>query len=225
MKIFITRTLSQDSLLKSLLPPGHQLFGESLIKISTLPLLTIPRSDWIFFYSKTGIERFFSQLPDNEIHNISSRKFGVMGNGSDTCLMKHIHKSADFIAGGNLEESVERFHQETIQQEVLFVKAKNSRSTFEQEENVLHKPLVIYENSPKSSISPIEADVVIFTSPMNVKAFFSSNEHDSGTTYIAIGSTTAEALSGIDPEIKYIRSKGHSEQDLADTLTELFAPN
>jgi uroporphyrinogen-III synthase len=54
--------------------------------------------------------------------------------------------------------------------------------------------LIVYETRLKPVKVKEPPEIILFFSPSAVKSFFSMNEISSGTTVIAMGATTAEAL-------------------------------
>lgn len=72
----------------------------------------------------------------------------------------------------------------------------------------IHFP--IYDNQPLAEVPHSEADVLVFTSPMNAQAYFAKNNLGKNQRVVAIGKTTAEAL----------RELGISKIEIADASTE-----
>ena len=58
----------------------------------------------------------------------------------------------------------------------------------------LHKNLIVYKNEKKQNIKLKEYDVVAFTSPMNVDAYFENMNSPNKQKFIVIGESTAKAL-------------------------------
>jgi uroporphyrinogen-III synthase len=95
---------------------------------------------------------------------------------------------------------------------ILFPAARHSRqsvmSFLASDFQCVHFP--IYDNRPVAEPPRSEADVLVFTSPMNAQAYFSKNKLGEKQRVVAIGETTAEAL----------RELGISKIEIADEPSE-----
>jgi uroporphyrinogen-III synthase len=79
--------------------------------------------------------------------------------------------------------------------------------------------LSIYDNQPVADPPRSDADILVFTSPMNAQAYFSKNNLGKKQRVVAIGATTAGALRvlGIG-EIEI--AKEPTEQGLAEVVLQ-----
>ena len=84
--------------------------------------------------------------------------------------------------------------------------------------------LPVYETVPEEHPEASAADVLIFTSPSNVEAYFSDNLLDVGQQVIAIGKSTGKKLAEIG--VKYTLPFSPDEVGLAEAVFGLgFYPN
>lgn len=198
--VFITRDLSPSSyLLKALSKHNINVDGKSLIKtfpiINKLDPYILRDIDWIFFSSKNAIEYFFKLEPQLS----KKTKFGVLGRASEDSLRKYGY-IADFNGheeGIDTEEIAKEFAVIASGTRVLFPGAKGSLRTVQQMLSVQTKiiDLPVYETVLEEQVEKSFADVLIFTSPSNVDAYFADHLLESGQRVICIGNTTGRALS------------------------------
>jgi hydroxymethylbilane synthase len=196
--VFITRALTNDSYFYKAINK-HQIAVEatSLIKINPVlekldPSL-LEEADWVFFSSRNGIEHFFKLNP---VLN-KKTKFAVVGRGSEETLRKYV--KADYSGeeeGIDMVQVGKKFAQIAKGQTVLFPRAKGSLLTIRKEltEDTRVIDLPIYETIAKENVSKSNAEVLIFTSPSNVKAYFDHHSLEAGQKVISIGYSTGDAL-------------------------------
>ncbi|HWD88049.1 MAG TPA: hydroxymethylbilane synthase [Mucilaginibacter sp.] len=193
--VFITRELSNQSYFrKALEKHGIHIDARSLIR--TVPVITklaphvIADADWIFFSSKNGIEYFFRLNPQLPI-NI---KFGVMGAGSEEALRLKGYFSS--FAGGGIDASevAAAFAKIANGKKVIFPCAEESLRTIQQHMSPDTKmiDLPVYETILEEEVEGTGADVLVFTSPSNVDAYFADNLLEPNQKVIAIGKSTGK---------------------------------
>ncbi|WP_353127107.1 hydroxymethylbilane synthase [Parapedobacter pyrenivorans] len=197
--IFITRDLSEASYFhRAMAKHGIAVEGRSLIRIfpmiNKLDPYILKYVDWIFFGSKNGIENFFKLQP-----RLSKRtKFAVIGRGSEE-MLRQFGYAPDFTGerlGINMEEIAQEFGKIASGTTVLIPRAKDSLETIQQsltaDTKVINLP--IYQTRIDTDVSKSNADVLIFTSPSNVEAYFVDNLVDPGQKIICIGRSTGKKI-------------------------------
>lgn len=200
--VFITRPLSRKSVFQNQLEAaGFTVNGISLLKFSAVSFDSIPSSDWIFFYSKNGVNFFFRGLKDKNLSLPNQVRWGVMGKGTADALLKKVSQ-VDFIGHGNILQTATEFLTRARGQIVLFPQASNSRQTIQRllEDNITQKDLIVYHNEPKKQVNIPDCNILVFTSPMNVKAYFKDRVLFDDQKVFAIGRTTAKTLVSIGIE-------------------------
>lgn len=191
--VFITRELSPSSPFRSLLESeGWQVAGQSLINFKALPF-ELPRSlDWLFFYSKQGVKAFCEQVPARAWPGC---RLAAIGPGTAQHLADYGHRP-DFVGNGVPEATAKAFAEAAQGKLVAFVQARNSRQSVQRllagALNALS--LIVYENAPKADVRQQDAAVLVFTSPMNARAYFRQWPLMAGQQLVAIGPPTATAL-------------------------------
>jgi hydroxymethylbilane synthase len=192
-KIFITRDKkAQDLFVNHLSNFNHQISCQSLIEFNTIRIGFLKKSDWIFFASKHAVRYFFIQKPELRGHE----KYGVVGKATADELRKH-GKRADFIGTSNDTKLIgKQFAARVGSQSVLFPKAKDSLNTiqyqFAKKENLMD--LNVYETKKIPLSENPNADILVFTSPSNVEAYFSDYQYVNGQKIVAMGEATASAI-------------------------------
>lgn len=197
--VFITRDLDENSYLGRYLAK-HKIHvdARSLIRIfptiNKLDSFILKRADWIFFNSKNAINHFFKLNP----LILKKTKLAVLGRGSEDALRKY-DRIADF-SGDNLgiktEDIAKEFAKLVDGQTVFIPRAKDSMMSIQNaltaNTKVIDMP--IYETVLEEEVNKSNADVLIFTSPSNVEAYFRDNLVDPGQQIICIGYSTAKSI-------------------------------
>ncbi len=220
-KIFISRNLTNDSLFKKELSGlDMEIIGQSLIQFSPTLITSIPKVDWIFFYSKNGVNFFLETAANYPSFKKDQVKWAVMGEGTATALINY-QIQPDFIGNGQPKAIAQTFGKIAKGQKVLFPRAKKSKKSIQ---NLLKSQLeitdlIIYENEIKSNFSIPFCAILVFTSPLNAKAYFQKYPINAKQKVIAIGTTTQQALQKLGIKNSRLATKP-SEQALATAVTQ-----
>ncbi|MFA4869321.1 MAG: hydroxymethylbilane synthase [Pedobacter sp.] len=218
-KVFISREVSEHNYFRKALEKHHiEIDARSLIR--TFPIVTVldpfylKHVDWIFFSSRNSVEYFFKLKPTLTKHV----KFGVAGKGSEDSLRKLGHL-ADYVGeGGDIDEVANLFAEMVVGKTVLFPRAQDSllsiQKALKPETKVVDLP--IYETVIEEDVDRTEAEVLIFTSPSNVEAYFVDNLLEPGQQVIAIGNSTAKVFDEMG--VKYILPYAPDEISLAEAV-------
>lgn len=218
-KVFITRELSEHSYFRKSLVK-HQIEVEAKSLIRTVPTIhkldsyIFKQVDWIFFSSKNGIEYFFKLNPtlSKEI------KFGVVGRGSEDAL-KQLGKIVSFVGeSSDTTEVAEEFAAIANGRTIVFPSAKDSLKTIQQGLSTETKiiDLTIYETILEEDVAQTYANVLVFTSPSNVDAYFANNLLEPGQQVVAIGKSTGKKFDEMG--VKYILPSSPDEIGLAEVV-------
>jgi hydroxymethylbilane synthase len=217
--VFISREVSEQSYFRRALEKHNiNIDGRSLIR--TVPVITkldpyiLKYVDWIFFSSKNAVEYFFHLEPALP----KDVKFGVMGAGSEEMLRRKGH-FADFTGLGNdSAEVAEDFAKVANGTHVLFPGAEESLRSVQKGLSADTKviDLVVYETVLEEEIEGSGADVLVFTSPSNVDAYFAENLLDPYQKVIAIGKSTGKKFDEMG--VKYTLPFSPDEVGLAEAV-------
>lgn len=217
-KIFISRKLLPDSPFNILLKDqNHQVIDQSLIQITQIRFSYTPQTNWIFFTSKNAIDYFFAQNPDVPM----AVKFGVISNASAKYLLKY-DVAADFIGKGvNLVNIAKEFREILQNDSILFPQAIDSYQTIQKQlafTNTCYN-LYVYKTNIRTDFDLPYSDILIFTSPSNVTAYYNKYKFDSRQLVIAIGSTTKYKLTEYNVA-NVLTPDSFDEKGLLDVLFE-----
>lgn len=217
--VFISREVGENSYFrKALAKHNVEIEDRSLIKtfpiVHILDSFSLKNIDWVFFSSRNGVEYFFKLNP------VLSKKvkFGVVGRGSEDSLRKFGHL-ADFIGeSGDIQEVAEEFAKLATNKTVLFPRAQDSLLTIQKSLQPSTKivDLPIYETVIEEDIDRTAAEVLIFTSPSNVDAYFAANLLEPGQKVIAIGNSTGKKLEEMG--VRYTLPYSPDEIGLAEAV-------
>ncbi|MGQ7857633.1 hydroxymethylbilane synthase [Pedobacter sp. WC2501] len=218
-KVFISREIGEHSYFRRALENNNiEIEGRSLIR--TFPIVTVldqfilKHVDWVFFSSRNSVEYFFNLKPVLP----KKTKFGVVGRGSEDALRKFSHV-ADFVGeSGDITEVAEDFAKLVSGQQILFPRAQDSLQSIQKslpaDAKVIDLP--IYETVIEEDIDQSYADVLIFTSPSNVDAYFADNLLEPGQQVIAIGNSTGKKFDEMG--VKYTLPYSPDEIGLAEAV-------
>ncbi len=195
--VFISRNLGTNSSFKTTLEAsGFSVDGMSLVDFSVAPFHFVPKTDWIFFCSKKGVDFFLKYLTNSKTQiDFSCVKVGTMGEGTANILQKQ-KITPHFIGSGNPDTTASQFLEQARGNTVLFLRALNSKQSIERK--LIHQikcySLVVYINIPKTDCRMLSQQLLVFTSPLNVEAYFNKHRAKPHQKIVAIGETTAAAL-------------------------------
>lgn len=217
--VFITRNVQKSDLFYRMLSDnGYTVNGHALIDIKMIPVKEVPRASWIFFSSKHAVKYLLKQYKPAE-----GTKFAAVGKGTAEELRKFGYKP-DFIGYSTDTRLTGKQFAATVKNEkVLFPQAKGSLRTvqnqFSDPSQVLN--LIVYESIDRGEDAIPESDVIFFTSPSNVDAYFKKNTVRPDQKVIAMGHATASALEKYDIR-KPRQVDSFSETAMARTVFSLY---
>lgn len=191
-KVFVTKTFRKKDLLpKSLKKLGFEMEGKSLIEFKEIKIELLPVSDWVFFSSKHAVKYFFRQKPA-----LGKVKYGCISKQTAAELRQFGHR-ADFIGQSTDTKLIgKQFSSVAGNAKVLFPIAKESMQSIQlqitKKENVLNLP--VYQTLKHPQVIDKTTNIVVFTSPSNVDAFFEKNKWESHYKAVAMGDATENAL-------------------------------
>ncbi len=192
VSVFITKNLRDGDYFHYVLSAkGFNVSGRSLIEMIPIPMRAFPETDWIFFSSKHAVKFFFQQKPV-----IGNQKFACVGKATADVLRKN-GKRADFIGySTDTKLTGKQFAARVGDGTVLFPQAKGSlrsiQNGFVKDKQVVD--LVVYETLKKNEEEIPFHEIILFTSPSNVEAFFEKNKLKLNQKIIAMGEATGNAL-------------------------------
>ncbi|MEL7020121.1 MAG: uroporphyrinogen-III synthase [Bacteroidota bacterium] len=219
--VFISREVDAQSIfLQKVLAAGARVHGESLLQFTLLPFDNLPIVDWIFFYSKTAVRFFFQTLADRPL---PSCRYAAIGPRTAAVLSAHV-SAVDFVGNGQPSTTAMRFVACAKGERVLFPRARQSRQSVQKQlqQDIEVVDLVIYDNQIRQDIALPRADILVFTSPLNAKAYFQYRPYATGQQLVAIGTTTADALRQLGMSDVHVAATP-SELGLADAVLKLLS--
>lgn len=191
VSVYITRDLRENDFFSQVLKAnGCDVHGLALIDTQRIIAKKIPQADWIFFSSKNGVKHFLAQTKIEP-----GQKLAAVGKGTSDELRKH-NLRADFI-GGTADTRIiaKQFGAIAGRSIVLFPQAKGSMKTVQQQLPLAKViDLTVYETLSRPAKDIPACDVMVFTSPSNVEAFFASNKISKTQKVVAMGHATGSTL-------------------------------
>jgi len=213
--IWISRDLKKDSIFRKVIKKNnHKITDESLIKLDSKNINSLPDCDWIFLNSAFALDSILHLKNDFNMKKIAA--FGP-------ATAKHIQKNGlnvDFIGLGTPQQVAEKFDSIISSKEIVFIPSSNkSLGTVQGILKDSNKKILETYTTILIDKKLKHYDLLVFTSPSNVEAFLNSNKI-SDQKVISIGPSTTSALknAGI---INVFESFESSELALADTVLSL----
>lgn len=195
--VFISRELTEQSYFSKAMKK-HKIEVDARSLIRTVPVIMkldpyiLKDTDWIFFSSKNAVEYFFSLKPELP----AGVKFGVMGAGSEEVLRTKGHLTTYTGVGIDSADVAHEFAKLANGTKVVFPGSEGSLKSIQKglspETKVVDLP--VYETVLEEDIEVTTADVLVFTSPSNVTAYFAENLLYPDQKVIAIGKSTGRKL-------------------------------
>lgn len=191
-QVFITRNIQdKDYLSRALNGIGYKIEGKSLIEFKQIKIKELPKTDWVFFSSKHAVKYFFNQKPI-----LDKVKIGCVGKATSQEL-RNFGFRADFIGQSTDTKLIgKQFASIVGNAKVLFPVAKESllsiQNQLTKKENAINLP--VYATLKHSIELAPDIDIIVFTSPSNVDAFFEKNKFNPGQKAVAMGDATKSAL-------------------------------
>ena len=227
--VFISRELSESSPFATRLQAaGWMVQGFSLVTLTPLPVGELPEADWIFFASGNAVRFFFGS--DNPTHrglgtspetSVGGVKLAALGPATATELLRYTNY-IDFTGTGDPATTADLFRPLAQGQRVLFPAARHSQKSIARllGDAIYAIHLAIYDNGPMPNPPRLDADVLVFTSPMNAQAYFAQHQLQAHQRVVAIGRTTESALAHLG--ITGVRVAGEpKELAMADAVLML----
>jgi uroporphyrinogen-III synthase len=218
-EVFISRELSANSYFKKAMQK-HNINIDARSLIRTVPVINrfdsyiLKNVNWIFFTSKNAVEYFFKLKPQIP----GTVKFGVMGSGSEEMLRRNGH-FADYVgSSGDTTDVAEDFAELVKGCTVLFPGAENSLRSIQKGLSTASKiiDLPVYETVMEEEVELSSSDILVFTSPSNVEAYFAGNLLMPNQKVIAIGKSTGKKFEEMG--LKYTIPFSPDEVGLAEAV-------
>lgn len=218
-KVFISRELSDQSYFRKALE-HHGIDVEARSLIRTVPVITkldsyiLKNIDWVFFSSKNAVEYFFQLNPLFP----KKVKFGVMGSGSEEMLRRKGYFTNYVGEGTDTAEVAEEFAKLANGKIILFPGAESPMRSIQQGLSADTKiiDLPVYETVLEEEVEASGADVMVFTSPSNVEAYFADNLLDPYQKVVAIGKSTGKKFDEMG--VKYTLPFSPDEVGLSEAV-------
>ncbi len=168
----------------------------SLLEFSSLDFGLPIAFDWLFFYSKNGLRFFFAATPPLP----QGIRIACIGKGTAEYLKKAYNIIADFVGDGKPQSTASAFLPLAKAQKVVFVRAADSRCSVQQllSDELEAIDCIVYQNNIKKQLPPLfKGKVLVFTSPLNAKAYLSQHKVLPHQKIVAIGPSTFQALASL----------------------------
>lgn len=217
-RAYLSRESGQSPNLENALrQKGFIIDCQSQVERSIIPIPNkLPEFDWLFFSSPFAVGAFFEQNPD-----LGNTRIAALGKGTAEAIEKY--HSVDFVGQSSNTDIVAQSFKKLIGEDIVLFPSpeKGMRKV----QNALLpeqvREVICYSTSP-SPKKIDEADVYLFSSPSNVKAFAKLNHFPNKAVYYAFGKSSAAALE--ESGVKNIElTRTYDEKVLIQAIFSKFA--
>jgi len=191
--VFITSDLKEeDYLVRVLKAHNYTVNYESFIEFSPVEFEQPNDADWLFFSSKNGVKFYFKSQTSNLKSQI---KIAAINQGTAQSLYE-LGLKVDFIGKGNDLNKIATEFDAVANGKIVFPQAERSMQSIQKNllKNENLESLIIYKNQPKQNLQLRKEQILIFTSPMSVEAYFKNNTQENNQQIVSIGKTTTKKL-------------------------------
>lgn len=171
--------------------------AQSFIEVLPVLDLEIPLTDWIFFSSPKGARLYLKHYP------VHAKHIAVLGEGTGK-VVRDFDLKIDFTGPSDKSpHEVGLMFEEHLHgaPSIFFPLSQLSKKTVV---NALQKTKAVTLNTYTTNLLSIESQhsfsTILFTSPSNFNAYIAVNSIGDGTRIVAIGKTTAKAISKTYPD-------------------------
>lgn len=192
LNVLITRQLDDYSRpVQMLRDAGCVVTGQSFIAVDPTPVdAPVWNSyDWLFFTSANAVKHFpgIADIPGHV-------KVAAIGKGTRDAL-NSAGITPYFTGLGHTADVALVFREELGSGKVLVAGAANGLKTIQKALNAgQYDELALYSTRETPHEAGGDYDVIAFTSPSNVRAFFAANKPGEHTRLVAIGAATAKEI-------------------------------
>lgn len=188
----ITRHLApRSALLNWAAQHQVELIHESFIRFEVIRGLDIPVTDWIFFSSPAGARLYLENYPIRASHVAALSS----GTAEELVRLKCVPGFVGDAAADPAAIGQSFFSKIGPAESVLFPLSEISKKSVSAAADI-HPvtEMILYKTLPDPRKLAVEPDLVIFTSPSNVRAFLQDNRLRPDTLIVALGKTTKREL-------------------------------
>lgn len=188
--VFISRKIDAASpLMTTLRSHDLEVNAKEMIELKSVAFdKNIPLTDWIFFSSSRAVQYFFSQDP-----KLQSQKLAALGTGTAEALKKF--GRVEYVGRSiEVKETAKEFAALIGAQTVLFPVAADSLRSIQQSIPSGQVQNVICYKTIEAPFVVGFPDILVFSSPSNVRAFFQLNQLHHDQHIIAFGESTKHTL-------------------------------
>lgn len=167
---------------------GCKVTAQSFLEIKPTPFTVHDQYDWLFFTSKNGVRFFFEQEKQIPPHI----KIGAIGQETAQQI-EMAGFPVHFMGNGDVTDTSRQFSTVATGKRVVFAGAQNARAEIRNavKQYAMVEEWIVYSNNPHPQTAPV-ADIIAFTSPMQVDGYLEANHLSANHVIVAIGETTAQ---------------------------------
>lgn len=213
-KVFISRDLEEGAYFREFLSKaGFVVEDKNLLDISGVDFDSDGQADWLFFTSRNGVKYYFEQIqyPKN-----NSPKIGAVNAGTAQAI-RALGYQVDFEGSSACTRKTAEQFGEIAKGKVILPQATQARGVMEKslgQCDIVSLP--VYSNMILENVEKIDADILVFTSPMNAQSYLQKYQPESWQKLVSIGPSTQRAIA--ESGYQSTESYGPMPWDLTDVV-------
>lgn len=213
-KVFISRDIEEGGYFKAFLTKaGFEVEDKNLLQIDAVPFETDGQADWLFFTSRNGVKYYFEKI---QYSKDNCPKIGAVNAGTAQSIKALGYEVAFEGTSACTKKTAETFGA-IATGKVILPQAVNARGVMETELSHCEvMSLPVYNNQVLENVEEIDANILVFTSPMNAQSYLKKYTLKASQQLVSIGPSTTNAIRelGYEPT----ESFGPMPWDLADVV-------
>ncbi len=216
-KVFISRDLDENDYFNSFLTKaGFVVEAKNLLNIHGVDFQTDGQADWLFFTSRNGVKYYFDQV---KYSKENCPKIGAVNSGTAQSI-KELGYHVDYTGTSAYTNNTAEEFGRLATGKIILPQAVHARGVMEK--FLAHcevNSLPVYNNTVLEEVESIDADILVFTSPLNAESYLNKHTLKPHQQVVSIGPSTQNAIEslGISSTMAY----GPMPWDLADIVMSL----
>jgi hydroxymethylbilane synthase len=216
-KVFISREMEESDYFHSFLTKaGFEVEGKSLLNIHAVDFESSGQTDWLFFTSRNGVKHYFEKI---KYSKENCPKIGAVNSGTASSI-KALGYEVEFEGTSAYTNITAEEFGQIAKGKVILPQAVHARGVMEK--SLGHCEVVslaVYNNTILENVEYSDADIIVFTSPLNAESYLQKHSLKPSQQLISIGPSTQTAIEslGLNATMAY----GPMPWDLADKVMAL----
>lgn len=216
-KVFISRDVEEGDYFYSFLTKaGFEVEAKNLLNIHGVAFESDGKADWLFFTSRNGVKHYFDQV---KYSKENCPKIGAVNAGTESAI-KVLGYDVNYVGTSAYTKNTAEEFGQLATGKVILPQAVHARGVMEK--SLGHCEVIslpVYNNTILDEVDATDADILVFTSPLNAESYLNKHALKSTQQIVSIGPSTQTAIESLG--IYATMAYGPMPWDLADIVMAL----